>query len=234
MLPSLVKLFASEKAPYIVTLFVAAVAWTSVRTAERLSGTPFVEYRIDDQRTDKGRSLEFRLRNITQSAMFPCFQLMVASADVQSLALQPSEQWDQVIRGTVLVLGTYQRAVRDEAVIEIENLFPGGDFAVRIPVKGTGDPRLLARNCAPKQSSGVASSAEPSKSKPAAASQAPPILVPRSARTFFLEWEMAILWAALASWGILMLAVLLVKPRRPAPVKVDLLEAKHDTQGSID
>lgn len=234
MLSSLVKLLASEKAPYIVTLFVAAVAWTSVRTAERLSGTPFVEYRIDDQRTDKGRSLEFRLRNITQSAMFPCFQLMVVPADVQSLELQPSEQWDQIIRGTVLVLGTYQRAVRDEAVIEIENLFPGGDFAVRIPVKGTGDPRLLATSCAATQSSSPAPSAETSKPKPAAAPPAPPILVPRSARTFFVEWEMAILWAALASWGILMLVVLLAKPRRPVPVKVDLLEAKHDTHGSID
>jgi hypothetical protein len=234
MLPSLVHFLASDKAPYIVTLFVAAVAWTSVRTADRLSGTPFVEYRITDQRSDAGRTLEIRVRNITQSAMFPCFQLMVASPDSRSLTLLPSDQWDQVIRGTVLVLGSPKRAVHDEAVIEIQNLYPGGDFAVKLPVKGAGDPRLLAKGCAPMPAAPSDSGADANKSKALGLSPAPPILIPLSARTFFVEWEMTILWATLVLWGVLMLVVQLAKANPPAPIVVDLLETKHDSQGSID
>jgi hypothetical protein len=139
-----------------------------------------------------------------------------------------------VIRGTVLVLGTFKRAEPEEAVIEIQNLYPGGDFAVKLPVKGTGDPRLLAKGCPPMQAAPAASAADADKPKAAGAIPAPPILIPVSARTFFVEWEMAILWAALVLWGVMMLIVHLAKPRSPLPVIVDFLETKHDTQGSID
>lgn len=38
--------FSTEKAPYFVTLFVAALAWTGLRSSERVTNTPFIEYDI--------------------------------------------------------------------------------------------------------------------------------------------------------------------------------------------
>lgn len=233
MLSTLKHFLGSEKAPYIVTLFVAAVAWTSVRTAERLSSTSFIEYRLDNVQSGSGRTVEVRLRNITQNSVFPCFQLMIASPDAKQLTFGASETWDQLLRGTVLVLGSPKRAVADEAVVEIQNLYPGGDFAVRIPAKGTADPRLLVRGCTPSLAP-PSTSGDHDKAKSSSGSNPVPILVPWSARTFFVEWEMAILWLALVLWGLLMLAANLSRPSKPTPAVVDLLEVKGDIHGSID
>ena len=222
---------SSEKAPYVVTIFVAAAAWASIRTADRLSDTPFIEYRLTDVSSTSSRTLEVRLRNLTRSTAFQCFQLTIVSANVSRLSFGAPETWDQVLRGTVLVLGTAKKSNASEGVMEIQNFYPGGDFAVRIPVRGDGEPRLLARSC--PVTSAIASGADAEKYKGGAAGPLP-ILVAASAKTFFVEWEITILWSALVSWGLTMLLAYGIGSKKARPLEVNLLERKHDEQGSID
>jgi hypothetical protein len=223
----------SEKAPYVVTLFVAAAAWASIRTADRLSDTPFIEYQITTVRLEPARVLEVRLRNLTRSTAFQCFQLTIVSADTKRLSFGAPETWDQVLRGTVLVLGTARTSDAREAVMEIQNLYPGGDFALRLPVRGDGEPRLLARGCPGASPANVTQGAEQDKAK-GGGSTPLPILVAASARTFFVEWEITILWTALVGWGILMLIALGLRGAKATSTEVDLQERRSYDQGSID
>jgi hypothetical protein len=234
MLAFLGRAIRAEKAPYVMTVFVAAVAWTSIRTADRLSSVAFIEYELGSPGAGRDQKVEIRLRNITQAAVFPCFIMTVASADPSTLAFGPSEQWDQILRGTVLVQGTPRRAEKDEAEIEIKNFSPGADFALRLPTLGQGSPRLLVRECS-------ALTAEPSsgeskadkKDKPS--SGAPPILVHRSLATFFVEWEIAVLWSILAAWGVaLAVALSLRKTEPPIAVVVSSDGDLNDEEGSLD
>ncbi|HEY2558527.1 MAG TPA: hypothetical protein VGI48_02340 [Caldimonas sp.] len=239
MLEYFSRAMGAEKAPYIVTLFVAAVAWTSTRTADRLSDTAFIEYDLSQSGTGTSdQRVEIRFRNITNSVVFPCFIVTMASPNPSTFALGPSDKWDQILRGTVLVQGTPRGAEKDEGEIELENFSPGADFALRIPTVGKGSPRLLVRGCSPLASDTHGANSKPEadkKGRPNAIADAPPILIPRSFTTFFVEWEIGILWGVLGIWLLALLEFLRIHtPARRARVRDTGYVRLDNEDGSID
>jgi hypothetical protein len=138
----------NEKAPYIVTLFVAALSWTVIRTADRLAGVPFVEYRITTVLNDAGvHGIDVRLRNITQASRFDCFTITLATRRRDCLKFgDPMHQRHQ-LRGSVFASFTVKRAKPDEWEIEAASVSPGADIALFVPASGEGVPALLASAC---------------------------------------------------------------------------------------
>ena len=195
MLRTLLSVFksflSSEEAPYVVTLFVAAAAWASIRAADRHSDTPFIEYRIRDTTPQPTRTLGVRLRNLTRGTAFQCFQLTVVSRDSKPLSFGTPETWDQILRGTVLILGTARKSDPSRSRPRDPHLPPGRRLCTAKASEGDGEPRLLARGCPVASGASTAALAEQEKSRIAASSHFP-ILIAASAKTIFVEWEIAI------------------------------------------
>ncbi|HEX5682741.1 MAG TPA: hypothetical protein VFY73_01790 [Ideonella sp.] len=201
-----------------MTLFAAAVGWTTIRTADRLSSAPFVEYRIE-QSTPPGPNglVSVRIRNITATQRFGCFNLLVATPDLQrSDFFGPAEGYTQVLRGTVLAQTRLARVRGYEWDVQFTDISPGADIAANIPVKKPGTPKLLIRPCLTVASATSAEAdrkaaredegeeAETSKPLPA------PILVEQTIETWFVENEIRLLWAAMFVWLLALMALKLL------------------------
>ena len=207
----------SEKAPFIVTLFIAALSWTAIHTSERLSSTPFVEYRIAPTHSESGvQGIEIRLRNITASSRFDCFGLTLVTRRQETLKFGDAKSQQHHLRGTVFASLTVKQAKDNEWGIDVANLSPGADIALFVPTSGDGSPVVLASSCpsVPVMPKGGEKGDADKGEKPAAAV---PVLIQRSFTTFFVEYEITILWGALVAWLALML--FLMWPSPPAKRK---------------
>jgi hypothetical protein len=189
----------NDKAPYIVTLFVAALSWTAIRTSDRLASVPFVEYRVEPQSGAGGVSgIELRIRNITQASRFDCFTITLVARRSESLILGDAAGQQHQLRGTVFASLTVKLAKPNEWEIEATNISPGADIALFVPATGIGKPAVLASSCA-----GVltveagAKEDEEKKVKSKVSAGVLPVLVEQSRLTWFVEHEIAILWSAL-------------------------------------
>lgn len=234
--------FISEKAPYVVTLFVAALAWTTVRTSDRLSSVPFVEYRITPERSESGQSgVELRLRNVTAASKFDCFLLLLAPHKDASLKFGDLKDMDVRLRGTVLARPEPTHANEYEWEIKISKMSPGADLSLFIPSSGSGNAAVLVSPCPNEVSTAVPAADNEAKKgvekneAPKSAAPSPPILIERSGLTFFVEYEIAILWVGLGGWLLLMLVSgkkPKMQPREPNVTHV--LETTHDVPGSLE
>lgn len=237
-------LLFNEKAPYLVTLFVAAASWTAVHTAERLASTPFLEYQLSEARLDSGiQAVELRLRNITTSSRFSCFMLTVVPRRRDNLTLGDPKAQRHQLHGTVFASLTVTRAKPSEWEIRAENLAPGADIALFIPTTQTGRPAVLVGPCSIEASSSNSSKNDADKqdrAKPPGGTL--PVLVEGGLSTFFVEYEIPILWGLLVGWLLTMLlgwlaTWLALRPKR-APAgkggKPDQLEDGYETPQSID
>lgn len=227
--------FRSEKAPYVVTLFVAALTWTMLRTSDRLVNTPFIEYRIDPVRIDnKLDGVEIRFRNITPSSSFECFLVTVASSSPDKLRFGDPTVQRHFLRGTVAAALTVTRAKPDEWEIQATDLLPGADIALQVPVIGKDEPRIMVRQCL-EDEPGIKSEDREGSKKKTSPRPGIPTLLHRSLTTWFVEFELLILWAALGVWFTAMAGVILVK--KPAPPRSTLqkpFKETNDEQGTID
>jgi hypothetical protein len=225
----------NDKAPFVVTLFVAALSWTAIRTSDRLASIPFVEYHVEHEANRHGISgVALRLRNITAASKFDCFLVTLSTRPTDSLKFgDPTKQQHQ-LRGTVFATLEAKASKPGEWNIEARDLGPGADISIFIPTTGTGEPALLGSACAQRTTvfdAGQSESAE-KKEKPKSAPAAVPILVERSVSTQFVEHEIAILWLALTIWFILMLA-LFATAERAAQMRIAQKpqEVDHDATG---
>lgn len=187
----LVGLFAAEKAPYMVAAFMAAAAWTVVRTTDRLAGLPLVEYQVQSEDHAQGQRSVVRLRNLAQST-FPCFQLTVAAVSSSPLRFEISKPHAVTILGGVRS-GVSRIALEPELVVfSITDFAPSADIEVAIFSQGSGEPKLLASVCA------GASQATPRL----------PQLAKRSIESLLVEHELVVLWGGLLVWLLLVVGML--------------------------
>lgn len=227
--------FRNEKAPYVVTLFVAALTWTMLRTSDRLVNTPFIEYRIESVLIDKKiEGVEIRLRNITSANSFECFLVTVASSNEKTLRFGDPAMQRHVLRGTVAAELTVTHVKQNEWEIEAKDLLPGADIAIQVPVIGQDQPRIMVRPCKLNEVSDRPTDGEGSGKK-ASPRPAIPALLHRSFSTWFVEFELFILWAALGVWLTAMVWVTRVKkPSTPTAVFKKSSKENHDGQGTLD
>ena len=231
-------ILGNEKAPYAVTLFVAATAWTAVHTADRVSNTPFVEYRFASAQTRAGKlGLELRLRNVTAATRFECFTLTLTPHAGAALKFGDAAYQQARVRGTVFARPIVTKASPNEWEVKVESLAPGADISLIIPIEGDGEPALLVSMCPDEAGSSVdekADGAKKERGKPAPL--VVPVLLRRSPTTFFVEFEIALLWFALVIWLVLMVMLGLSTgaklPQRRVVTGKD--EGPHNEEGSID
>jgi hypothetical protein len=225
----------NDKAPLVVTLFVAALSWTAIRTSDRLASIPFIEYRVEPAKNEQGISgIELRLRNITAANKFDCFLLTLWTRRHDTLKFGDPKQQQHRLRGTVFATLTATPSRSGEWNIEARNLAPGADISLFVPATGTGDPAVLGSACvqvATVFDTGSAESAD-KKAKSKGAPDAVPILVEQSLATRFVEYEIKILWLALGLWLILMLTLFAATERaEQLRLAQKPKETEHDATG---
>jgi hypothetical protein len=72
----------SDKAPYIVTIVIAALAWALTHMADRLLSTPMIKYTIQEISSETGKAVFLTFKNITRDKTFKGLQiLLTASSD---------------------------------------------------------------------------------------------------------------------------------------------------------
>jgi hypothetical protein len=211
------ELFTSEKAPYIATLFVAALSWVTVRTIDRLTGTPFIEYRITQGSSDTGASgVVLRIRHITESSRFECVLLTVATRAQETLKFGDPLEQRHGIRGTALTLLTVRITKPDEWVVEATNVAPGTDNTLFIPTSGSGSPVAMVQPCVPRSEVAEgAAEAGAEKGEQRAAGQGP-VLIEAGVRTFLVQHELELLWGALLAWLLLLIPYASAHKQTPA------------------
>ena len=178
-----------------------------------------------------------RIRNITQASRFDCFTITLVARRSESLVLGDAAGQQHQLRGTVFASFTVKLAKPNEWEIEATNISPGADIALFVPATGIGKPAVLASSCA-----GVltveagAKEDEEKKVKSKVSAGVLPVLVEQSQLTWFVDYEIAILWSALALWAALMfMSMNMVRNRQTtAPRTPSVDEVRHDILDTID
>jgi hypothetical protein len=218
----LLESFFSDKAPLVLTLFVAAIGWTTARTTDRLSSTPFLEYRLDPAELKPAKpAVDVRVRNITTQHTFGCVRVMVVEPQLAMKKFFGARaEGTQVLRGTVLAKSDVLRAQDHEWEVEFTDLGPGADIAFRVPLVSYELPKLLFRTCPPRATAEDSdeddeSAAGPDKSKEGGKPPSP-VLVEQSFQTWFVEHEIPVLWSVLVVWLMLLIARSMLVVESPA------------------
>jgi hypothetical protein len=224
----------NEKAPYVVTLFVAAFAWTAVHTSDRLANVPFVAYSVAAARAASApETIDIRLRNVGATFTFDCFVLVVAPKSASALQLgSDGSALVAQLRGTVLAKPKVTAASPEEWDLTIGNMAPGADLTLKIPASGTGDAAVLVNACPNAAGSGDKGG---DGEKDGKGKSRTPVLMAANAMTFFVEYEVVVLWSGLALWLAAMLwFARAAKSCAPPPPNLSHVEDRYDTQGSVD
>jgi hypothetical protein len=127
----------SEKAPYIVTLIIAGLAWTITHIVDRLLATPMLTYQIQELAENGKRSVYITLNNIERDRAFRDVRLTLTAAPGDSLSnpviipVEPASEGDQP--------GMQAGRTFDFKFPEIQ---PGGRFEISASYKGPTRPSL--------------------------------------------------------------------------------------------
>lgn len=192
--------FYSDKAPIVITLLAAAIGWATVRTAEKLSETPFLEYRLESSVDDKGANwVELRFRNITRKFSFKCLSVSLLAPNGSREEIFTGEHV-QVIRSIVAPVSREEPGkTADEIAFDFKNLSPGADIAVKLQTVRNVMPSVVVAAC---RDSNIDENA--------------PHIVPASFQTWFVEHEFEAIWGAIAIWLFAVVAILSFKPNAQA------------------
>ncbi len=213
-------MFMAEKAPYIVTLFAAAFSWLTIRTADRLSSIPFVEYSVASAENDGHPGVVVHLRNITLGSKFSCLQLTLGIRQGGTLKFGDPKDQQVILRGTVLSTLKLVTPLPEEWDIQINNLSPGADVSLFVPTTGKGSPAALIGSCSASDSGYEKTAGGETDDEKATRRSGGelPVLVERSLTTVFVEHELCFLWSALLVWLVIMVVPIWIshrKGRRP-------------------
>ena len=200
-----------EKMPYVITILIAALGWTVVRTADRFASLPFIEFSI----VQSGADSSIRLKNITNDKAFECVMVLFALSDDKNVPLEfaPQNPTKMAIRGHTLFKSSPRLSNSPtEIVQEISGFGPGSDMELTFQAKNeAGRLRVFASQCenslgddtsgknadeSRDKSTGKEDSGESQKAK----SKFAPILIERSWKTFFVQYDIEILWFAMFIW----------------------------------
>ncbi|MGV3572450.1 MAG: hypothetical protein ACO1PB_17755 [Ramlibacter sp.] len=185
----------------MITLFIAALGWTGLRTSDRLTSSPFVEYELSErtvsvrpaQPSTTTKRAALRIRNITHDHAFGCFKIDFVGSR-KGAKLGHSDDQDQIYVGNV---GATASVVISQPMLwqwEIKDFLPRADLVLLVPFDGTDLPRLLVRPC----ESRVPGAPGSYGGSPGGALA--PALLPRSVLTRYVEHELMVLWTALGLW----------------------------------
>jgi hypothetical protein len=209
------KTFLTDKAPYIITVFFAALAWTVVRTVDRLSGLPVIQYQTSVQSTDfldsqAGQMSTIRLRNITSATTFECLIFVVQAEPPGSTYVfdKPADS-RYIVRGTAVASGTVTVETPYLVQIKLERFWPGSDIEFGVTSFGNGAMTTKVQRCRTEDEpqsafAGVGVVGKPEKDSPF------PVLLENGWQTSFVEHETYWLWGALLLWGLLLVILLIV------------------------
>lgn len=175
----------SDKAPYVLTLIVAGIAWTVTHIVDSLVTSPLLVYRTQIVDTAGKKSLYLTLKNITRDKTFRKVRLIISGGtpgdlltDGAVIPVQPA--WEGDTPGT-LVGGTFDYT--------FEEFQPGWQFEISVGFGGTAVPRF---RIAPRQEDVVRA-------------------VPPSFETWLVENEIYILTFMLLVWVATLLGILIVQ-----------------------
>jgi hypothetical protein len=126
----------SDKAPYILTIVVAGLAWTLTHIVDRLLATPLLSYQIQQLDRDGKKSFYLTLKNITREKTFRALRVIITAApdsvltDPAIIPVQPASEGDQPF--------ALNERTFDFTFPEIE---PGWQFEIPQALKGTSFQR---------------------------------------------------------------------------------------------
>jgi len=175
----------SEKAPYIVTLVVAGMAWTLSHIVDPLLATPMLMYSIQVLNDGGKKSIYLTLKNITRDKTFHDVRVIITAAPGDTLAnravipVQPAWEGDQP--------GVREGRTFDFTFPEIQ---PNGQFEMTASYRTETRPSL--RISEPK---GTVDPITP------------------SVETFLVEHEIALFGGLLAFWIIVLAGIYCFRPR---------------------
>jgi hypothetical protein len=69
----------TDKAPYAVTIVMAALTWAVTHLADRLLSTPMVKYSVQRLSTKDGQTLYLTFKNVTRDKTFKQLQLVLTA-----------------------------------------------------------------------------------------------------------------------------------------------------------
>lgn len=201
---------STDKAPLYVSMFFAALAWTLVRTVDRIAATPIVEYKVDPHSQSfasdgPDRVIGVHFRNMSASRPIDCLYVFLGvpmknSASDPTLKLNKFTPSVLRINGPVFANVTIQFATTSNAEVELTNFPLGADIELGIRASGEDNLRVRARTCAQPKTTGV--------------SAAMPVMLERSATTRLIEHELHVLWAGLVLWSLVLLGLATARSRR--------------------
>jgi hypothetical protein len=126
-----------EKAPYIVTLIVAGLAWTITHIVDRLLTTPLLTYQSQIIENGGKKSLYLTLKNVTREKTFRNVRMILTAAhgdlitDAAVIPIQPAWEGDQP--------GTLSGRTFDYTFLEMQ---PGSQFEVSLTFGGSDQPTV--------------------------------------------------------------------------------------------
>lgn len=186
MLAALRAAFFAEKAPYLLTLFVALIGWLVTYTASRYERAPLVEYAIDDadgQLICNGATAkEFitTMRNISPSASIACVRILFSARSPGSDTNVSLEKGELVHIAGPTVFPVFNKLPAEEIIVFQMDLHPGA--AIAVPVSTTIPARLSLALAQCELPSGQPSSGSL------------PVLLASSWQTWLIRHSLSVLW----------------------------------------
>jgi hypothetical protein len=204
-----------EQAPFYVSIFFAALAWTMVRTVDEFSTRSYIEYSFNPQTTNfvnrtQNTVLGVRLRNLTKNSYDCVLTVIVATRPNQSLSIIDATSSQFVIKGhsSVDAVTKISSGRMTQADFTLKAFHPGGDVEFGLLAHGEGDPFIRL------------SRANPNDCNDSAGEKVNlPLLVQRSAATVLIANELSTLWLGLALWAIVLVGLSSLRRHRKNRMK---------------
>jgi hypothetical protein len=178
----------SDKAPYVVTILMAALTWSLTHVADRLLATPMLQYEVQDL-SSQGRQTQYlTFKNITRDKTFRGVRLvMTAPADglfTQGavIPVQPASEGDRPYQ---MVGRTFE--------FTFPELQPGWKVEISVDYTGSAPPTIRLSS-----------------------SEQTIYAVKPSVETWLVEYELYILIGFAAIWVFLLVLIWLLSPRKRA------------------
>lgn len=201
---------STDKAPLYVSFFFAALAWTLVRTVDRIAATPIVEYRVHPHSETfigdgPDRVIGVRFRNMTLARPVNCLIVNLSaqtkkSADEMPLEFTKMTPSTYRLNGHVLAKATAEVLDARSAQLNMKNFPPGADIEFGVRANGTGKLNVKASPC------------EDSKGTEGAAAM--PVILERSLKTRVIERELQVLWSGLGLWALALIGLAIARTGR--------------------
>jgi hypothetical protein len=127
----------ADKAPYIVTIIVAGLAWALTHVVDRLLGTPLLTYQTQITESSGKKSLYVTLKNITRDKTFRNVRVILTAAtgdlitNAAVIPIQPAWEGDEP--------GTREGRTFDFKFSEMQ---PGSQFEISVTFGGIDQPTL--------------------------------------------------------------------------------------------